>query len=183
MTDTVSVGRIESERGVEDGQQRGTQAGRDRTRRRQGNAGGNGDDEVQELGGDAELHESDQVGRAIHQERDMNEDGEPETRKLEKWKKARRCLKGVEKVTRVIRAWNHDGMTVDVHDGTAGGRESLDTGAGAHDWREDVSSQTVVECWRRGRQRARALVGWKCWLHHPERLTDSDSDAHLLRES
>ena len=22
-----------------------------------------------------------------------------------------------------------------------------------------------------------------CWLHHPERFTDSDSDAHVLRES
>ena len=28
----------------------------------------------------------------------------------------------------------------------------------AHDWRKDVSSQTVVECWRRDRQRTRALV-------------------------
>ena len=48
---------------------------------------------------------------------------------------------------------------------------------------KDVSSQAVVECWRRDRQRSRALVGWKCWLHHPERFADSDSDAHVLRES
>ena len=53
--------------------------------------------------------------------------------------------------------------------------ESLGTPI-ANDWRKDVSSQTV-EFWRRDRQRSRALVGWKCWLHHPERFTDSDSDA------
>ena len=40
-------------------------AGGNRTRRRRANAGGNGEDEAQELGGDAGLHESDQVGRAI----------------------------------------------------------------------------------------------------------------------
>ena len=38
----------------------------------------------------------------------------------------------------------------------------------AHDWRKFVSSQTVLECWRRDRQRSRALVRWKCWPHHPE---------------
>ena len=53
----------------------------------------------------------------------------------------------------------------------------------AHDWRENVSSQTVVECWRRDRQKSRALVGWKCWLHNPEGVTDSDSYAHVFRES
>ena len=46
--------------------------------------GGNGEDEVQELGGDAKLHESGQVGRAIRRERDMHEDGESDTRKLVK---------------------------------------------------------------------------------------------------
>ena len=29
--------------------------------------------------------------------------------------------------------------------------------------------------------RSRAVVGWKCWLDHPERFTESDSDAHVLR--
>ena len=41
----------------------------------------------------------------------------------------------------------------------------------AHDWRKDVSSQTTVECWRRDRQRTRALVGRKRWLHHSESPT------------
>ena len=53
----------------------------------------------------------------------------------------------------------------------------------AQDWRKYVSSQTVVEGWRRDRQRTRALVGWTSWLHHPERFTDSGSDARVLRES
>ena len=30
----------------------------------------------------------------------------------------------------------------------------------AHDWRKDVSPQTVVECWRRDRHRSIVLVGW-----------------------
>ena len=53
----------------------------------------------------------------------------------------------------------------------------------APDWRKRRQFTSVVECWRRDRQRSRALVGWKCWLHHPERFADSDSDAHVLRES
>ena len=53
----------------------------------------------------------------------------------------------------------------------------------AHVWKKDVRSQTVVECWRRDRQRSRALVGWKWRLNLPERFTDSDSDAHVFRES
>ena len=32
-------------------------------------------------------------------------------------------------------------------------------------------------------KRTRTLVGRRRWLHHPERLTDSDSDAHVFRES
>ena len=53
---------------------------------------------------------------------------------------------------------------------------------GARDWRENVHSQTVAECSRRDRQRTRALVGRRRWLHHPERLTDSDGDAHVSRK-
>ena len=48
----------------------------------------------------------------------------------------------------------------------------------AHVWRENVSSQTVVECWSRDKQRTRTFVG-----RRPERLTDSDSDAHVFQES
>ena len=38
---------------------------------------GNGEDKIQELTSDAELHESGQVGRAIRRGREMREDGEP----------------------------------------------------------------------------------------------------------
>ena len=69
----------EIERGIEDGQQRRQFRG-DRTRRRGGNVGGDGEDEVQELGGDTELHESARVGRTICREGDLHEDGEPDTR-------------------------------------------------------------------------------------------------------
>ena len=48
---------------------------------------------------------------------------------------------------------------------------------------KDVSSQTIVECWRCDRQRTRALVGRKRWLHHSERLTNSDSNAHVFSKS
>ena len=53
----------------------------------------------------------------------------------------------------------------------------------AHDWRKDVSSQTTVECCRRYRQKTRALVGRKRWLHHPKGLTNSDSNAHVFSKS
>ena len=55
------------------------------------------------LGGDAKLHESGQVGRAICREGDhLHEDVEPET-KLERLKRACRYLRRVEKVTCVMR--------------------------------------------------------------------------------
>ena len=64
------------EQGSKDGQQRSSQARGDRTRRRRGDAEGNGEREVQEQSG--------QVGRAICREGDMYEDGESDMRKLEK---------------------------------------------------------------------------------------------------
>ena len=48
---------------------------------------------------------------------------------------------------------------------------------------KDDISQTTVECWRRDRQRTRALVGRKRWLHHPKGLTNSDSNAHVFSKS
>ena len=47
----------------------------------------------------------------------------------------------------------------------------------AHDCREDVSSRTVVECWRRDRYMSRAFGWMKMLATSPERFTDSDSDA------
>ena len=91
----------------------GSQAGGDRTRRRRGHAGGNGEDEVRELGGDAELHEPGHVGRAISREGDMHEDGEADTRKLEKIEEGMQMHEGVEKVRWVMRAWKNNGVTVD----------------------------------------------------------------------
>ena len=80
-------------RGIEDGHQRSSQARGDRTRGRRGNAGGIGEGEVQELGGDVELHESGHVGRA---ERDVHEDGELNTMKLEKVEEGVQILEGRE---------------------------------------------------------------------------------------
>ena len=54
----------------------------EQTRRRGRTAGGNGEDEVQELGGDAEVRECGHVGRAIRREGDMHE-GDSDTRELE----------------------------------------------------------------------------------------------------
>ena len=45
-------------------------------------------------GGDAELHESGQVGRAIRRDRDVHEDGEPDTRMLEKIQEGMQILEG-----------------------------------------------------------------------------------------
>ena len=78
------AGRVGIDRGIEDGQQRRSQARGGRTRRRWRNTGGKREDELQEHGGDAKLHESGQVGRAIRRERDMHEDGESDTRNLVK---------------------------------------------------------------------------------------------------
>ena len=60
----------------------------DRTRRRRRNAGGNGEDE---FGG---LVAAGQVGRALRRERDMHEDGEPDTRRREKVQDGVQILEG-----------------------------------------------------------------------------------------
>ena len=93
-TSPGTVGRTGIERGIEDGHQRSSRAGGDRTRRRRGNAGGNGEDEVQGLDSNAELHESGQVGHAICREGDLHEDGEPDTRKPEMVEEGVQILEG-----------------------------------------------------------------------------------------
>ena len=70
-------------------------------------------DGVQELGGDAEVHESGQVGQHAVKEictKMVN----PTRGYWKRLKKACRCMRRVEKVTWVMRGGN-DGMTVDVH--------------------------------------------------------------------
>ena len=67
-------------------------------------------------GGDVELHELGQVGRAMRCEGGVHEDGESHSRQLEEVEKAGRYLKGVEKVTWMMGAWqNNEEVNVDVH--------------------------------------------------------------------
>ena len=85
MISPGTAGRVGIARAVEDGQQRSSQSQRRSdqkktrkcwTERRR--------NEVQELGGNAKLHESGQERRATQREGDMHEEGEPDTRRLEK---------------------------------------------------------------------------------------------------
>ena len=46
-----------------------------------------------------------------------------------------------------------------------------------NDWRKDVNSQTT-ESWKK--ETTRALVGRKRWVHHPQGLTISDSNANVF---
>ena len=69
----TSPGPVGTERGIEGGQQCTSETRRIRARRGRDHAGLSGEEEVQELGGDAELHE---LGY-------MDEDGESDTRELE----------------------------------------------------------------------------------------------------
>ena len=48
---------------------------------------------------------------------------------------------------------------------------------------EKTSVHKPLLSWRRDRQRTRALVGRKRGLHHPEGLTNSDSNAHVFSKS
>ena len=67
-------------------------ARRDWTRRGREHAGGNGEDEVQEFGGDAELHELGQVRCATRREGATHEDGESDTRELEETEEGRQMF-------------------------------------------------------------------------------------------
>ena len=159
MTDTVRRCWKDWDLAVEDGQQRGSQAGGDRTRYRRGDVGRNGEDKALELGSEAELRESGQVGRAIRREGGMPEDGEPDTRKLETSQEIMQILEeSGESYVDDAAMETFDGITVDAHMDCdwQQGREEVGERERGDDLRR--SGQTVVEntntaCVERGRSR------------------------------
>ena len=123
-------------------------------RRGHGDVGRLRNKKIQEFGGDVELHELGQVGRAIRCEGGVHEDGESHSRQLKRLKKAGRYLKGVEKVTWKMGAWqNNEEVNVDVHvdSNWASGPERKSTSGGMM-----MINGTVVKRWSRT-QATRAL--------------------------
>ena len=104
-------------RGIKDDQQRSSQTGGNRAGRGREHAGRSGEEAVQELVDDAELREVRRRGNA----RRWRIRHEGVGKRL---KKAARYLKGAEKVTWAMRAWEDDEMKVDVRVDSEIGRKT-----------------------------------------------------------
>ena len=82
------------ERAVEGGQQCSRETRGDWSKKGHGDVGRLRNKKIQEFGGDVELHELGQVGRAIRREGGVHEDGDSDSRQLEEAEEGRQVFEG-----------------------------------------------------------------------------------------